>query len=558
MRNGVRFAAGWIFSVYSAAVTVLCNLATWPLLLLTPGADRRRVVARAGTMMIFRLTGIGLSVEGRDRIPDGPCIVVANHRSYFDGLALICGLPAGFSPMIKDGIRRAPFLGFIMARAGALYVRRTPAAAAGVDTLGVIRRVRAGVSPAIFAEGTLSPDAGLLPLREGASLIAVRTGLPVVPLAIQGSKTVLPQGGRRFHRGRVRVTIGDPLFPRGRDRTASVELRDRVEHALWRLLSPETADWRSHLDAPEYYARALEACRLPATVVDLDSVAACLRRVLGPVPSKPLRLDARTLTDPALVLRIWRSNVCFAGVVFDCVDVAATWLCDQAFENALIAPPSVDARLAERITALACETRSVALAVGGLDELATLQKSLELRQTSMDVWLRIDYDGLQPEDALAQDLKTFIQACASSSTVRAGGVFIEPRRSMQNIGSSDGSPALLSFIQRAAEIAGCVAVLGSTTPNRVQRSHLVSEIVVGQEIEAAHSPGEHGWLFAGQARRESDGIALEPTHASALNVGCQQRIDLYGGAVAAERAWAGSTVATATAESSGQTTSVRH
>ncbi|NNC24479.1 hypothetical protein HKX42_01355 [Salinisphaera sp. USBA-960] len=486
--------------------------------------------------MVVRLAGIGLRVEGRDNLPPGPCVVVANHRSYFDGLALICALPAGFSPMIKDAVRQIPVLGRVMARAGSLYVRRTPAREAGLDTLRVIRRVRGGVSPAVFAEGTLSPDHGLLPLRDGAFLIAARAGLPVVPVAIQGSDNVLPSGGRRLRCGRITVRIGQPLSAAGRDWAAGGVLRDRIEHALWGLLSPATASWRSTLCAADYYAKALSAYTDPAVVIDLDTLSACLRSTLRRLPSKPLRFDARVLGDAALARRIWRSDVRINAVLFDCVGTAKDWVNNRGFDDALIAPPTIESKEAAQMAMLAAETRRVAVAVSHSADLAALEHALQDCRRSLVVWARVTDSGAQSCDAAIQQIQTIVDVCRKRSVFRLGGILIEPAQ-LERQSCAGGSAAdVKTLIERAATITTPVSVLGATTSMAIHRLRCVNEVVFGQELEQATPADSSGWVFAGRTHDRAGRRGVMPIDVRSLR-GCRERrIDLYGGSIVADQA----------------------
>jgi len=90
----------------------------------------------------------------------------------------------------------------------------------------VARRLRDGELLMIFPEGTFVHAPGLLPFRLGAFRAAVDTGRPIVPIAIEGTRHVLPEGTLWFRRGPVTVTIGAPTEPRGRGWPEMVRLRD--------------------------------------------------------------------------------------------------------------------------------------------------------------------------------------------------------------------------------------------------------------------------------------------------------------------------------------------
>lgn len=473
----------WLFSIYAALVALVCNLVSWSLLLLVPGPDRRRRIARIGTYMVLWLTGIKLSVEGCSNVPNEPCVAVANHRSYFDGLALICALPPGFSSLIKDAVRRIPGLGIVMARAGSIYVRRTPAAAAGVDTLRMIRRVRQGVSPAIFAEGTLSPDRGLLPLRDGAFLVAARAGHPVVPVAIQRSESVLPPGGRRLRHGRVHVSIGKPCYPEGRRRADARALRERVEAALWRLLSPQTADWRAGMSHSRYIKTVCRQSAWNGVVIDLDTLAERLRRVLGPLPAKPLRLDMRHIGDPILARRINRSDVRITNAV--CTDFATAQRLVDTFEfGHVMVWPDSDAAIDQQAgTFLSTYTGQIATVLSEPEQLSASASDAGSKGDRIDIWLALRSSIATSQTERAR-FETRLEWFLGRRDVVLQGLLLDCDRSQIAMPYELESEvaAIDSACQKLGRARPRISLHGSQTSDWVKRSRLVDELVVGEAL----------------------------------------------------------------------------
>ncbi|HEX6472828.1 MAG TPA: lysophospholipid acyltransferase family protein [Streptosporangiaceae bacterium] len=171
---------------------------------MTAAAPARRALWRA----VFALTG-GLRVEGD--VPAGPCVVVANHSSHADTAALLAALHARTRP----GVAAAADYWFgsrlrtIACRAlvGAFPVRRD--GGGGADLLATSDVVRSGRIVIVYPEGTRSRDGGLGRFRSGAARLAGRAGVPLVPVAIVGTRDLLPVHGR-LRRTAVRVRFGAP------------------------------------------------------------------------------------------------------------------------------------------------------------------------------------------------------------------------------------------------------------------------------------------------------------------------------------------------------------
>lgn len=168
-----------------------------PLVILGPTLRIRRFLGRHGVRLSLLCIGVPMRVRGEQHLPTGPCIAVANHASYVDGVVLTAALPARFTFVVQDGAADWPLIGLVIRRMGVTFVNRSSAREGAAQTRALIRRVQEGESLAIFAEGTFLPDAGLLPFKKGAFLIAARAGVPVLPVGIRGT--------RRFYGGHRRL-----------------------------------------------------------------------------------------------------------------------------------------------------------------------------------------------------------------------------------------------------------------------------------------------------------------------------------------------------------------
>jgi 1-acyl-sn-glycerol-3-phosphate acyltransferase len=156
---------------------------------------------------------------------------VANHASYIDPVVLMATLPAEFHFVAKRALADYPLIGTVIRKAEHITIEKTVLSdrLAGADE--VARRLADGELLMIFPEGTFVRTPGLLPFRLGAFRAAVDTGRPVVPVAIEGTRHVLPDGTWWFRHGPVTVTIGAPMQPQSAGWPEMVRLRDAaVDH----------------------------------------------------------------------------------------------------------------------------------------------------------------------------------------------------------------------------------------------------------------------------------------------------------------------------------------
>lgn len=199
-----------------------------------PGLYRRRRVARACARMIFRSTRTPVLVDGLDHLPDGASIVVANHASYVDGVLMQAVLPDRFGFVVKKEILAVPLAGFLLRRLGTEFVDRVNASGGSADAARLVRKARSGQALAAFPEGTFHEVAGLRRFRMGTFHAAVRTGLPVVPAAIRGTRAMLPAERLLPRPAILEVWVGEPVSPAGRTRADAYLLADEIRAAILR------------------------------------------------------------------------------------------------------------------------------------------------------------------------------------------------------------------------------------------------------------------------------------------------------------------------------------
>jgi 1-acyl-sn-glycerol-3-phosphate acyltransferase len=153
-------------------------------------------------------------VQGLDHLArDRPCIIVANHSSYLDGFALIAALPLRFSFVAKVELRRKWAVRKVLERMDAEFVERFDWQRGVEDARRLVARGREGHSLLFFPEGTFTRVPGLRPFHMGAFLTAAEAGLPVVPVAICGTRSMLRPDSWFPRRGAISIRVGAPVEP---------------------------------------------------------------------------------------------------------------------------------------------------------------------------------------------------------------------------------------------------------------------------------------------------------------------------------------------------------
>jgi 1-acyl-sn-glycerol-3-phosphate acyltransferase len=232
-RAGAR-TVGTLFGLYARALLVLVQLVVWPLVAVLPGMDRRwRIVKRAGTL-VFRLTGTRVSVTGAEHLPTGRAVVAANHASYLDPLVLMLVLPEPAVFVAVGGVAANPFIRIFVARLGVRLVARGDRARGLADSRALTDLVHSGRTVVFFPEGRRSTAPGLEPFHMGAFVAAATAAAPVVPVALRGTRHILPVGRRLPRRGPITVTVGTPVATLTTGWAGAVELHHATRAAILR------------------------------------------------------------------------------------------------------------------------------------------------------------------------------------------------------------------------------------------------------------------------------------------------------------------------------------
>ena len=173
---------------------------------------------------VLKLGFVRCRVFGVEKLdPARPYVIAANHASYMDTPAVISSLPLQFRFFAKKGLFSIPFLGWHLRHAGHIpVVRDDPRASIKSMSEGARLIAQQNVSMLLFPEGGRT-ERGLRPFKEGAAYLAIKAGIPAVPVALVGTREALPMHSGVIRPGPVEIHIGDPIP------TDGMTLRDRGE-----------------------------------------------------------------------------------------------------------------------------------------------------------------------------------------------------------------------------------------------------------------------------------------------------------------------------------------
>ena len=184
---------------------------------------------------ILKITGVQLTVTGLENIPkDSACVFVGNHRSYYDIPLLLAALDAPHGILAKEELEKIPLLNRWMKLLGCVFVQRDDIRASVRALNDATAIVESGRSFVIFPEGTRykGEEGGAGEFKAGAFRIAIKTGVPVVPVAISGARGLFEGHGLRATPGDIRVRILPAIQTAGMSKAEQKQLPDAVRQTI--------------------------------------------------------------------------------------------------------------------------------------------------------------------------------------------------------------------------------------------------------------------------------------------------------------------------------------
>ena len=194
-------------------------------------------LARSWSGWVTSFAGVKVVVEHRASLdPSQPYVFMANHASSLDIWAAFVAVPRRVRMIAKKQLARIPLFGWVMWAGRFIFIDRKNAVAARRSIEKAEQRIRNGDSVLIFPEGTRTRDGNLGPFKKGGFHLAVRAGVPIVPVALRGTRDLMPRGSYRVRAGTVTVIIGEPIPTQGLSEEERANLHERVRGLIEGML----------------------------------------------------------------------------------------------------------------------------------------------------------------------------------------------------------------------------------------------------------------------------------------------------------------------------------
>lgn len=215
--------------VVAVAVTAFMSTCAFLFPLISPGENKVHKIAHLWARMLLWLTSTRVDVIGRENVlMNRPQIFMANHQSDFDILIVLAHIPGQFRWIAKKELFKIPVFGKAMRNAGYIEIDRQNHEKALKSLDEAAQKIREGKSVVTFPEGTRSRDGKIRPFKQGMFHLAIRSGVPIVPISIIGANEIMPKRSLNVRPGRITMVIDRPVDVSGYTLETRGELIEKI------------------------------------------------------------------------------------------------------------------------------------------------------------------------------------------------------------------------------------------------------------------------------------------------------------------------------------------
>ena len=231
LKRGLRSILLIAFAAVWTAIGVACALIS---LIFDPSAKAfHSIVARCWARVLLRVSGVRVEVEGLDNFdPNGSYLFMSNHQSHYDVLVVAGFLPAQVRFIAKKELFKIPGFGRALRKGGHIRIDRDNLEEAFASYDRAAEKICQGTSIFVCAEGTRSADGTVGPFKKGGFVLAVKAGVPIVPITMSGGRRILPKQKLVFSKGTMRMVVDKPIDTRSYTLENKDELMARVREVI--------------------------------------------------------------------------------------------------------------------------------------------------------------------------------------------------------------------------------------------------------------------------------------------------------------------------------------
>jgi 1-acyl-sn-glycerol-3-phosphate acyltransferase len=228
----------WL-GLWAAIATIILGIPVMLAGLLSRTGNLAFSISKLWAYTMLAVSFVHTEIKNKEKIqPRTSYIIISNHQSLYDIIALVTTLGIQYRWFIKKEVLKIPIFGYALYASRNIFIDRSNTASAIESINKGIDRLPKGVSVMVFAEGSRSPDGQIHEFKKGGFVTAVRRKILVLPVTVNGSRRVLPKGSLVFKPGKIQVVIGDPIDTSGYTTNTVQELIDKTRQAVMANFDP--------------------------------------------------------------------------------------------------------------------------------------------------------------------------------------------------------------------------------------------------------------------------------------------------------------------------------
>jgi len=223
----------FVVIVWVVLATLVLGIAAIATSLFSRTGDPVHRIAALWAKSILFVSRIDVTVNGLSNLDSSQSFIyMSNHQSNFDIPVLLACLPAQFRWLAKAELFRIPIFGSGMRAAGYISIDRFNRQSAFESISVAAKKIKEGASVMIFPEGTRSIDGNIRPFKKGGFVLAVDSGVPIIPIILHGTRSIMPKGRMRIRTGHVYMDIQPPIETSGYTRESKDDLIEQIRAVI--------------------------------------------------------------------------------------------------------------------------------------------------------------------------------------------------------------------------------------------------------------------------------------------------------------------------------------
>ena len=228
----------WL-ALWAATATIILGIPVMVAGLLSRTGNLAFSISKLWAYTMLAISFVRTEIKNKAKLMKGTSyIIISNHQSLFDILAVVTTLGIQFRWFIKKEVLKIPIFGYALYASRNIFIDRSNTARAIESINKGINRLPKDASVMVFAEGTRSPDGQIHEFKKGGFMAAIAHKIPILPVTVNGSRRVMPKGSLVVKPGKIQVVIGDPIDTSGYTTATAQELIDKTRQAVIANFNP--------------------------------------------------------------------------------------------------------------------------------------------------------------------------------------------------------------------------------------------------------------------------------------------------------------------------------